>query len=248
MRDLFFDPKRKLFTYLGILFLVMIIVFPSYADQVVKPTSGGTINVSFSTDPANPNPGDQTQLKISFINKQTNSVQQHIDYKVSVMEGNNQIAGIPITHTAEGSVGIPVLFQDAATYQVIVEVDGILFQPIPPETASFTVTVGTPSPSQNQTPPPTNATNIIKIPKWVKNNAKWWHDGTIGDSDFIKGLQYMIQQGIVVVPPSQASSSKSQTIPQWIKNNAGWWADGTIDDKTFVQGIQWLISNGIIVV
>ncbi|MGI0073637.1 MAG: hypothetical protein ACREA3_07480 [Nitrosotalea sp.] len=91
-----------------------------------------------------------------------------------------------------------------------------------------------------------SGTQATKIPTWVKNNAKWWHDGSIGDSDFVKGLQYMIQNGIVVVPSSQATASGSQVIPIWIKNDAGWWADGTIDDQTFVQAIQYLITNGII--
>ncbi|HXX05569.1 MAG TPA: hypothetical protein VEJ68_01990, partial [Candidatus Bathyarchaeia archaeon] len=54
---------------------------------------------------------------------------------------------------AEGSVSIPVQFQDATTYQVIVEVDGILFQPIPPETATFTLNVGSSTPVTNQTVP-----------------------------------------------------------------------------------------------
>ena len=28
------------------------------------------------------------------------------------------------------------------------------------------------------------------VPAWVKNNAGWWADGTIADSDFIPGIQY----------------------------------------------------------
>jgi len=152
-----FDPQR-LAICLGLLTMIGVITAPAYADPVVKLTSGGTINVSLSTDPASPNPGDQTQLKISFINKQSGVVQPHIDYKVSVMEGTNQVAGIPITHTAEGSVSIPVQFQDAATYQIIVEVDGILFQPIPPETAAFSINVGGATTSSNSTSTNSTAT------------------------------------------------------------------------------------------
>jgi hypothetical protein len=116
-------------------------VFGQTQSQQIKLTSGGTINVGFSTDPVNPNPGDQTQLKISFINKQ-NTIQQHIDYRVIVTQGQNQVFGIPITHTAEGSVSIPYQFQNAGNYQVTVSVEGILFQPIPPETAVFSITIG----------------------------------------------------------------------------------------------------------
>ena len=41
--------------------------------------------------------------------------------------------------------------------------------------------------------------NQQQIPSWVKNNAKWWADGTIGDTDFVQGIQFLIKQGIVKV-------------------------------------------------
>jgi hypothetical protein len=87
----------------------------------------------------------------------------------------------------------------------------------------------------------------IVIPAWIKNNAKWWSEGKIGDSDFVSGVQYLIKQGIMKIPPpSQTGSGSSQTIPTWIKNNAKWWAEGTITDNDFVQGIQYLITQRII--
>ena len=86
----------------------------------------------------------------------------------------------------------------------------------------------------------------IKIPSWVKNNAKWWSEGKIGDNDFVKGIQYLIQSGIMKIPQTQSETSSSQQIPNWIKNNAGWWANGTITDNDFVKGIQYLIQDNII--
>ena len=132
---------------LVILTIMICLITPSYAEQVVKPTSAGTLNVGLSTDPAIPNPGEPTQIKINFINKQTNSTQVHIDYKISVMQGDQQVFGIPITHTAEGVVSIPFQFQTAGTYQVTVDVEGVVFQPIPPETAVFTIDVGNTAPA-----------------------------------------------------------------------------------------------------
>jgi len=37
------------------------------------------------------------------------------------------------------------------------------------------------------------------IPAWVKNNADWWSQGLITDDDFVKGIQYLVEQGIIVV-------------------------------------------------
>lgn len=87
----------------------------------------------------------------------------------------------------------------------------------------------------------------ITIPQWVRNNAKWWSEGTISDTDFINGIQFLIQKEIIKISHiSQKEKSEISTVPQWIKNNARWWANGTITDEDFTKGIQFLIENGII--
>ncbi len=90
--------------------------------------------------------------------------------------------------------------------------------------------------------------DTLVIPGWIKNNAKWFGDGTIGQSDFTKGIGFMIKEKIMNIPDLPASSSGvSETkVPDWIKNNAKWWADGQISDQDFVKGIQFLVEKGII--
>jgi hypothetical protein len=92
---------------------------------------------------------------------------------------------------------------------------------------------------------PGSADNII--PRWIKNNAGWWADGQIPDSTFLQGIQYLIKEEIMIIPPTaQETDSGSSEVPDWIKNNARWWADGQIPDSAFVKGIQYLIKEGII--
>ncbi|MGH9909271.1 MAG: beta strand repeat-containing protein, partial [Nitrososphaerales archaeon] len=83
------------------------------------------------------------------------------------------------------------------------------------------------------------------IPSWIKNNAGWWSEGSINDSDFVSGIQFLIKEGVMKVPKTEAGATTTQQIPKWIKSNAGWWKDGLISDSDFVSGIQYLISNGI---
>ena len=86
----------------------------------------------------------------------------------------------------------------------------------------------------------------IKIPSWIKNNAEWWAAGQIDDQAFVQGIQFLIKENILKIPPTaQGSDSGLNEIPSWIKNNAEWWAAGQIDDQAFVQGIQFLIKEGI---
>jgi hypothetical protein len=102
---------------------------------------------------------------------------------------------------------------------------------------------------QNGTTGQTGSSTQIVIPPWVKNNAKWWSQNQIDDTTFASGIQYLIKQGIIQIPPTaQGQATAGVQIPQWVKTNAGWWADGQIDDKTFVAGIQYLIKIGIITV
>ena len=87
--------------------------------------------------------------------------------------------------------------------------------------------------------------NPSEIPVWIKNNAGWWADGSIDDTSFIQGIQFLVQEGFMKIPVTeQGSGTGSNEIPVWIKNNAGWWADGSIDDTSFIQGIQFLVQEG----
>ena len=86
------------------------------------------------------------------------------------------------------------------------------------------------------------------IPGWIKNNAKWFAEGSIEQSDFTKGIEYMIQNGIMQIPnlPPNTSDVSETKVPDWIKNNAKWWSEGQITDDDFVKGIQYLVEKGII--
>ena len=134
--------------------LVSLIILPAYAQeqsgQQVMLTDKGTLEVGFSTIPAHPQPGEQTKLKIDFINKNTKVNQDHIDYSITITKGTEQVFGIPLNHVGEGGpVTIPYEFQNAGEYKISVDVQGIVFQPIPTETASFTISVGNESQPKN---------------------------------------------------------------------------------------------------
>ncbi|MBT4175493.1 MAG: NAD(P)-binding protein [Thaumarchaeota archaeon] len=38
-----------------------------------------------------------------------------------------------------------------------------------------------------------------EVPGWIKNNAAWWAEGTIDDTAFLQGIQFLIKEGIVSV-------------------------------------------------
>jgi hypothetical protein len=142
--------------FLIALLLIPLLITPAFAqtNSQTLPTEKGTLDVKLSYDEIIP--GQQTKLNIEFINPQTKKVQEHIDYKITVSKDGESVFGpIPLTHTSVGSVKIPVEFVDEGAYLVELEIEGILFQPIPLEKVSFDVAVGesviqpTPTPEDN---------------------------------------------------------------------------------------------------
>lgn len=86
-----------------------------------------------------------------------------------------------------------------------------------------------------------------QIPSWVKNVAGWWSERQVDDKDFVKGIQFLIQQQIIKIPKTESKYTQTQ-IPSWIRNTSGWWANGTISDSDFVKGIQYMVQTNVITV
>jgi peptidoglycan/xylan/chitin deacetylase (PgdA/CDA1 family) len=92
-----------------------------------------------------------------------------------------------------------------------------------------------------------NPSDPYFIPEWIKNNAGWWRDGHIDDDSFLHGIQYLINENILQIPPTTQGLGSS-SIPDWIKDNAGWWAEGKISDDDFIYAVNYLVSQGIIII
>ena len=144
-----------------ILFAILLVPFlitPAFAaepllpedyDQIL-PSEQGTLNIGLSVVPES---DFISKLHIAWIKPSFNKIQEHIDYRVTIMkDGENIFGPIPLTHTSPGKVKIPVEFTSSGEHQVIIEMEGILFQPIPVETTVFTINVGedsSPQPVEN---------------------------------------------------------------------------------------------------
>ena len=86
------------------------------------------------------------------------------------------------------------------------------------------------------------------IPAWIKNTAGWWANNQIPDEEFVKSLQFLVENNIINVKSSEKTQTTLQVIPSWIKNAAGWWANNQIPDEEFLKGINFLVDNGILVI
>ena len=128
--------------FLFVILLIPLLIIPAFAESQTLPTEKGTLDVKLSHDKIQPNV--LTKMNIDFINPQTQNIQVHIDYSVVVSKDGETVFGpTQLIHTSEGSVKIPIDFnRGEGVYSMDVEVEGILFSPIPPEIVSFDIIVG----------------------------------------------------------------------------------------------------------
>ena len=80
----------------------------------IKPTSGGTLDVKLEPIPSPIESGQETNYKVTFLQKGTGTIQVHVDYDFIILKDNttevfraSQQTGQPLLHTAEGIVTMP---------------------------------------------------------------------------------------------------------------------------------------------
>jgi hypothetical protein len=122
------------------------------AGGMKKQTSGGALDIVLQASPQPAGHTSPTSLKVEFMTKGSGAIQPHIDYDVVIKDSSSggkqvftasQLAGQPgkPLHTAEGIVTIPYTFPAPGDYSISIPVYGILFNPIKPESADFTIKV-----------------------------------------------------------------------------------------------------------
>ena len=92
--------------------------------------------------------------------------------------------------------------------------------------------------------PPRDA---IVIPTWIKTTVGFWTSGAASDTEFVSAIQFLISEGVIIVPPTASGSDGAAEVSPWIKTTAQFWVDGLTTDREFVDAIQFLIGAGIIV-
>ncbi|AJW70632.1 hypothetical protein [Nitrosopumilus adriaticus] len=86
------------------------------------------------------------------------------------------------------------------------------------------------------------------IPDWIKTHAKNWATGDISDSEFMSGLDFMIENKIIVIPGIDYVDSSIDDVPSWFRNTSHWWANDLISQQEFINSLKFLIQKDIILI
>ena len=59
----------------------------------------------------------------------------------------------------------------------------------------------------------------------MKNNASWWSERQISQTEFTNGLEFLINEGIIYIPPTEPGIPGPINHSDQVRNTAGWWAE-----------------------
>ena len=198
---------------------------------------------------------DNIPFEFSFFDDNGKLIRD-LKYGFSVYDKNNKVIHTntgkdqknPGIAAVEGIDIQKILIPTQEQYRIDVLVygTGISYDPQYAGIGSGIIEVGpgVPSspPQKPKTPTPTPA---IQVPSWIQTTAGFWVDGFSSDDEFVNAIEFLINEGVIVIPPTASTGSTGAEIPSWIKSTTEFWVDGFTSDKEFVTAIQWLIENGI---
>ena len=140
----------------------------------------------------------KTDLKVTFFDAYSGKqVAGDVKYDLKILDKNGNVAFSKTDLNAIGAIGTQsVNFANNGVYTLEIDIKSITTNG---KTDSSRLGVARGYVIIPSTITSNTTSDTIKIPDWVRNNAKWWAEGSIGDKDFASGIQYLIKIGIIAV-------------------------------------------------
>jgi hypothetical protein len=151
--------------------------------------------------------GEKIPFEITFFDE-NQSLLKDVKYAYSLFDENDQEVernsgddpNNPGIIAIEG-IDIPKIYvpsEGQYRLDILVYGLGLDYDPTYAGIGSAIIEIGPSLPKDTVITPP-DVKPPTAIPEWIKNNAGWWADGAIGDSDFVQGIQFLIKEGIMSI-------------------------------------------------
>ena len=88
----------------------------------------------------------------------------------------------------------------------------------------------------------------ISLPDWIQDYAGQWATGAIPDSAFVTGIEFLLENNVIMISNISSQNISDDEIPNWIRNNALWWSQNLISEDEFVNSLKFLIQERIIMI
>ena len=207
-------------------------------DEIKFPVIAFTLSeeyqVDLSWDPKEIRPGVETKFIYTFRDTSDLAPIRDSDYTLTLLQNNKEIFSRS-AHAKIGADFTDYTFSEQETGVTVARFSNISGSGQETEFAFIVLE--------------SEKSDVVSIPVWIKDHAKWWAEGVFDDNTYADGIEYMINVGIIVIPVTQSGAENQDAIiPEWVKNTAGWWANDEIPDSAYVNAIQYLIKEGIITI
>jgi len=185
------------------------------STSIKKPTHNFDYQVHVFYGPEDPIQGCDVEMLINFINKYDDTeFLNQVKFDILTVDDNlvplrslAQEEGRPFLYSPSGQHTVSfVVKENPGIAHYVVWIYGLAPEPIVPAGPADYMEMDIIIHGSGEI--------TQKIPAWVKNNAGWWSNGSIGDSDFVQGIQFLIKEGIMKVPQSSSSSSSKGSEPE----------------------------------
>ncbi|MFB5645855.1 MAG: peptidase [Nitrosopumilaceae archaeon] len=222
--------------------------------SIKKPTKNFDYQVHVFYAPENPVQGCPMTWQIKFISKYDDTeFLNQVQYDLLVVDENlNPLRSIAqeenrlYLYSPSGQALLDITVNETpGTAHYVVWIYGLAPTSSVPSTSPDYLQVDIPISAGSGTSPPPPPPTSIQVPSWIQTTAGFWVDGFSSDDEFVNAIEFLINEGVIVIPPTASGGGTAVEIPSWIKTTTGYWVDGFTSDKEFVTAIQWLIENGI---
>ena len=183
---------------------------------IKKPTKNFDYQVHVFYGPEQPTQGCQVDFLIKFISKYDdteflNQVQYDVlvvDEDLKPLRSIAQEEGRQFLFSPSGQSQVDLTIkEDPGTAHYVIWIYGLAPEGIVPSTPTDYLQLDIPilasegGGSVVVTPDPIvpDVKPAAEIPAWIKNNAAWWAEGSIDDTSFVQGIQYLIKEGIMKI-------------------------------------------------
>ena len=150
---------------------------------------------------------DEIPFEITFFDENRNLLKD-VRYAYSLVDENDQEietnSGDDVNNpgiiSTEG-IDIPKIYVPSeGNYRldILVYGLGLDYDPTYAGIGTAIIEIGPSLPKDTVISPP-DVKPPTEIPSWIKNNAGWWAEGAIEDSDFVQGIQFLIKEGIMKI-------------------------------------------------
>jgi hypothetical protein len=209
-----------------------------------------TVNISWD---GSYGAGDEVPFEIAFFDENRDLIRD-MRYAISFIDENNQelerfSGNDPLNPGIVATEGIDVQkiripSQGQYRIDILAYGTGLDYNPKYAGIGSGIIEIGPSLPKSTTTTPQVQPPTEIK--PWIKTSVGYWADGISSDDEFINAMKFLIEDGIITIPPTDQGTGNTTEIKPWIKTSVGYWADGISSDDEFISAMQFLIKEGIL--